>query len=298
MACPIPLRIINPKYKKIASDNKEPVENYDQRNDYYIDVPCGVCYNCRKSYKSMWRIRLNHEWHYLPKSAKANCYFITLTFSDKWLPSGSNVREVKSNTARLVRLFLERVRKKYKVSARHWIVSEYGGETSRLHLHGILFNPPFKEHELPLLWRYGFTDSKLLTPKRISYVTTYINKLMDSLIEDPAKRQFVLCSPGLGKSYATDRVTRATAHVNGAPSPFGYHGASPFALPRYYRKYIFDDDEREDMTQSYFMHYSEDVIPPPPYYIGTARFDDYSLYVEACKSLKHRYNQIYGKFSK
>lgn len=289
MACPIPIRIINPHYRKIAEQLQEPIDNYSDRFDFYIDVPCGRCVNCRRSYKNSWRIRLLHEYQYLSPSDRNNCYFVTLTFNDDYLPSS------KEEAAKLIRKFLERVRKKYKVSVRHWFVSEFGSRTERLHFHGILFNPPFPEWELPTLWNYGFTDSKLLNARRINYVTTYINKLLSSDIEEPDKRQWIFCSPGLGKAYTLDPKVRLFSHHDGIPSPFGYINGSPFALPRYYRHYLFDDDEREDLAMKYFNNYSEDVIPDPPYYIGTRRFDDYTLYLAAAAALRAKFQTLYYK---
>lgn len=292
MSCPIPIRIINPHYKKIASLSVEDVYNYEDRDDFYIDVPCGKCYHCKKSYKTSWNLRLQHEFKYYTVDKRANCYFITLTFRDEYLPEPV---PSKQYIAKFIRKFFERVRKHYHRSPRHWIVSEYGKTTERYHLHGILFDPPFPIYELPKLWSYGFTDSKLLTLKRITYVTTYVNKAIKGLLELPHQKQHIFASPGLGKSFTDDPVNRAYSHLNDTPVPFIYHSQRPFAMPRYYRSKFFTPEELEDIKTAYFANLSDDVIPPPPYYIGARKYEDYTVFLEDAKKLKKLYNYHYGK---
>ena len=54
-----------------------------------------------------------------------------------------------------MRLFLERWRKKYGKSVKHWFVSELGTKnTERIHLHGILFTDKTKQ-EIEDRWQYG-----------------------------------------------------------------------------------------------------------------------------------------------
>ena len=65
MPCAIPLRIINPHYRKIAEELNEDVFTYEGRNDFYLDVPCGQCINCLRQKGNMWSLRLNLEYKYL-----------------------------------------------------------------------------------------------------------------------------------------------------------------------------------------------------------------------------------------
>jgi hypothetical protein len=126
-------------------------------------------------------------------------------------------------------------------------------------------------------------------------VTTYINKLLITDIEEPGKRQWIFCSPGLGKAYTQDPKVRLFSHHDGIPSPFGYINGYPFAFPRYYRQYLFDDFEREDMSMKYFMNYSDDVIPEGPYFIGTRHYDDYTLFLADASALRKKYDSLYYK---
>lgn len=295
MSCPIPIRIINPHYRKIASLSAIDVSQYEDREDYYLDVPCGVCYHCRKKYKSQWNIRLQHHYRYLSKEQQTNSYFVTLTFDDDHLP---NPRPTKAEVSPLVRKFLERVRKRYKRSFTHWIVSELGSTTKRYHLHGIFFDIPFPIWQLTDLWKYGFTSYRQLNPRRISYCTSYANKQIKGLLELPSERQHVFCSPGIGKAFTDDSVNILFSHKDSTIVPFTYFNNRPVALPRYYRTKMFTPDELEDVKESYFHFLSEDVIPDPPYYLGTTRFDDYTLYLEACKELRIKKNRLYYKSNK
>ena len=292
MSCPIPIRIINPHYRKIASLSAIDVSQFEGRDDYYLDVPCGVCYHCRKSYKSQWNIRLQHHFKYLTKQQKQNSYFCTLTFDDEHLPTPSD----KDHTAPLVRKFLERIRKHCRKSVNHWIVSEYGDTTCRFHLHALLFDIPFPIHELQRYWKYGFVSYRRLTEKRITYVTSYVNKQIKGLIELPHLRQFVLTSPGIGKSYTNDPINILYARQHGSCVPFIYHSTKPVAMPRYYRHKIFTDDELEDIKESYFHFRSDDVIPDPPYILGTTNYIDYTDYLAACEQLRKQKNRIYYKY--
>lgn len=290
MACCIPIRIINNKYKKLArelSDDPDSyVYQYEDREDFFIDVPCGVCINCIRSKATMWNTRLQNEWKYLPIEDKKNSYFITLTISDKYIDTPPSI---------LVRRFLERVRRKYKRSPRHWFITEYGDETKRLHLHGVFFNPPFHRFELSKLWFYGYVSIAPLTARRITYVTTYITKMLkiDS-VEDPRYHQQIFTSPGLGKKYCSDPGVIAHCRVDGVPSPFGFNPSNKvIALPRYYRGKLFSDDELEDLKNRYYANLSDDVVPPPPYFIGKHKYTDYTLYRGACELIRKKKYQLY-----
>ena len=74
--------------------------------------------------------------------------FITLTFTEGNLiklenETGNNPNNyIRYNAVATlaVRRFLERWRKKYKKSVKHWLITELGqNETERIHLHGIIF---------------------------------------------------------------------------------------------------------------------------------------------------------------
>lgn len=289
MACIIPRRIINPHYKKLSNESGVRVSIFVNNDDYYLDVPCGKCYHCLKTYKHQWNFRLQTHYSYLSQEQQRKSYFITLTYDNFNLPTHS-----RSSISRTIRLFLERVRKLTKKSVTHWFVTEFGERTHRLHLHGILFDIPFPIYKLASLWKYGFVSYKPLNEKRITYVTTYITKQDKDIIQLPENKQYVFSSPGIGKSYVSDPKNIAISHVNGRPNPFGYFNNYPIALPRYFRQFLFTQDELDNMSKSYFYFRSEDVIPDGPYYIANRLYTDYTLYQQDCGYYRNIYNSLYN----
>lgn len=289
MACIIPRRIINPHYKKISNESGIRLYTFEQNDDFYLDVPCGKCYHCIKSYKHQWNFRLQIHYSYLSQEAQRNSYFVTLTYDNYNLP-----RHTRSAISRTIRLFLERVRKLTKKSVTHWFVTEFGDNTHRLHIHGILFDIPFRIFQLASLWKYGFVTYRPLNEKRITYVTTYINKQDKDIIQLPENKQYVFTSPAIGKSYLSDQKNLAISHVNGRPNPFGYFNNRPIALPRYLRQFLFTQDELEVLKNSYFYFRSEDVIPDGPYFIANRVYTDYTLYKQDSDHYRNIYNSLYN----
>lgn len=291
MACLVNPRIINRHYVKIANENNEPVENYCDREDYYVDVPCRRCVNCVNSYMTQWRNRLMLEFEYMSSEARANSYFVTLTFKPDVLNSSS------FDLQTLKRRFIDRIRKDVGSSPRHWIVSEYGEKFGRLHLHGLFFDVNFDIHNLDKYWQYGIVDYSMMSEGSIKYCTSYITKGNEDIIVSPDKIQRVFCSPGIGKEYCNDSYNVRYHH----PRPGVLHSvmqnSSQYlqAMPRYFKQKIFTDDEREDMSIQYFHERSDDVIPDPPYKIGKTIYTDYTLYLEACKKHASTYKKLYLK---
>lgn len=289
MACIIPRRIINRRYVKIAKENNEDVDQYSNREDYYVDVPCGRCINCLNSYMTKWRTRLFHEYEYMSTEQRRNSYFITLTFrNDVLYKKDFDVYKCKYK-------FIDRLRKSVGSTPRYFLITEYGDQTLRLHLHGIIFDCNFPIHELGKYWTYGFVDYEYLTDTRIKYITSYITKYSDDVIINPKYIQRVFCSPGLGKKYTEDKDNIRYHHpADGVLNPILQNSTQHLiAMPRYYRNKIFTDDEREDMSIAFFAEQSDDVIPPPPYKIGKRTFTDYTLYLQECKKYKSTFNKLY-----
>lgn len=154
---------------------------------------------------------------------------------------------------------------------------------------------PFPIYKLASLWQYGFVDSKPLTERRITYCTTYITKLDTDIIQLPDNKQYVFTSPGIGKEYINDPKNLSILHVKGRPNPFGYFNNRPIALPRYLRLKLFTDEEREQLTKSYFHFRSEDVIPEGPYFIANHVYDDYTAFLSDADKYRQQYNELYIK---
>lgn len=289
MPCCAPRTIVNPHYKKVARDNDEDVELYNDRPDYYIDVDCGVCINCVKKRGNTWRLRLLDEWRYMSSDAQANSFFVTLTVAPRYY------REALTNPRSLIKKFLDRIRKEYGSTPRHWITTEFGEEKGRLHYHGLFFDVNFDIFQLEDYWKYGFTDVKYLTTGRVAYITKYITKFLDDDVILPQFKQRVFTSPGMGKAYVQD------------PYNLDWHNPAPgeylpiyltdnnyiVGLPKYYRSKLFTDVDRDIMKEAYFANLSPDVIPDTPLSIGKVKYDDYTLWLADCQLIKAKVLEYY-----
>ena len=109
----------------------------------------GRCMECLKQKARDWNVRLLEDL-----KVHINGVFVTLTFNDdsynklsKLVIDDGDIFE--NNLATLaVRLFLERWRKKYKKSVRHWLITELGHSgTERIHVHGIIYTDEVNEIE-------------------------------------------------------------------------------------------------------------------------------------------------------
>lgn len=329
MSCIIPQRVINPRYRKIVKINdrtkydaivelgidnllrdlrsgislsdseyssfasyifNDNIDNYIDREDFFIDVPCGRCINCLKSRSSSWAIRLYYEYEYMSSEQRQNSYFVTLTIKPEYY------EKIKSNPSKFIRLFLDRCRKRGGQSVKHFIQNDFGENTLRLHFHAILFDVPFDIAELETLWKYGYVNSSQLNMNRIFYTAAYTTKSVEELVSDPDFRPLTFASPGLGKSYASDDYNQRFHRRDGQPIPILLNFSGNMqAMPRYLREKIFSPEELEELQQCYYANLSDDVIPDPPYRIGKKQYDDYTLYFEDAKKVLAMYQEKYKR---
>ncbi len=229
MACTSPIKIKNPRKLKLPGVDRA-----------IIEVPCGKCLECRKRYANDWRIRLIDELRY---STSSKNYFITFSISDEYY------NDFYTNHRLAIRKFLERYRKKYKISCRHWIVTELGDITNRLHFHGILFdcklsfdkikpyikrqNLDYTNKHLAKMWKYGHVYVGYCSFQTASYIVKYITKAQydDGIFFKPK----VYCSPGIGEKFTTDPL-QISWHRNLPENTYlTKRGGFNYALPRYYK---------------------------------------------------------------
>lgn len=265
--CLYPKRIINKKYvindKNGGNVPLPPVIGTDDLGNAIYDervlrvqVGCGQCIECRKQKARNWQVRLNDEI----KQHKYN-YFVTLTFSPKGLQEVCNkgrLQECNAAAEYALRHSLERYRKAYKHSLKHWFITELGHVgTERIHMHGIIladeelqFN---KTEDVPgkgimaewKYWKYGhvFVGTYVNT-RSVNYVVKYMHKI------DQDHKGFigqVLCSPGIGRSY-TDKIWNHELHKYRPGKTIDYYrlpNGSKIKLPTYYKYKFVNEDERE-----------------------------------------------------
>lgn len=246
--CLYPIFIKNAKYLPNKKNNKKPPKLPDDRVEY-VPVGCGQCIECRKQKARAWQVRLSEEIKHDSSGA-----FVTLTFNEEELAklhkeAGKDVNAVAKLA---VKRWRERVRKKYKKSPKHWLITELGQDeeaTQRIHLHGIVWGLG----DIPAgdltnnFWNYGFVDNgKYVNNRTINYIIKYCTKV-DHTHED--YKPIVLCSPGIGKAYITGHDARNNRYQADQQTNETYRlpNGSKINLPIYYRNSIYSEEEREKL---------------------------------------------------
>lgn len=209
----------------------------------WVPVACGKCMECKRAKAREWRIRLNEEIQ-----TDTTGKFVTLTFNQESLDKLKTEFQTDENNAIAkiaVRRFLERWRKKYKKSLKHWLVTELGHEgTERIHLHGFLFSN--ETESIKELWQYGFAYIGQYTNSRtINYCTKYVLK-QDQ--DHKNYQQITLVSPGIGKGYL-DKSNAKKNRFKGEKTNELYTmpNGTKTTLPIYYRNKIYSEEEREKL---------------------------------------------------
>lgn len=144
--------------------------------DGVLEYGCGQCRPCRLNRRRVWTSRLMLERDLHEASS-----FITLTYDEEHLPSGSNLapKDLQDFLKRL-RLLLAPLR------VRFYAVGEYGDLTQRPHYHIALFGFYPLGHEgrecvsceICRSWGKGHCDVGTLTEQSAAYVAGYVmNKL-------------------------------------------------------------------------------------------------------------------------
>jgi hypothetical protein len=219
----------------------------------YVPAGCGKCMECKKQKSREWNVRLQEEIRHNNKGK-----FVTLTFSNESIKEltkeikGLDGYNLDNEIATLaVRRFLERWRKKYKKSVKHWLVTELGGNgTENIHLHGILWTNESAE-TINKIWKYGFTwvgdknNGGYVNEKTINYVTKYVTKTDAKHKEYNSK---ILCSAGIGKNYI-NRYDAKQNKYNEKETKETYitRQGTRLAMPIYYRNKIYTEEEREKL---------------------------------------------------
>jgi len=245
--CLYPKFILNRKYTATKKNNGIIPQLNDERTKY-VPVGCGKCMECLRQKARGWNVRLHEE---LRNSKNMN--FVTLSFSDESLVelekdldttlTGYNLENKIVTLA--VRRFLERWRKKYKTSCKHWLVTELGHKnTERIHIHGIIWTDKIKS--ISEIWQYGNVwIGDYVNEKTINYIVKYIYKT------DPIHKYYIpviLCSKGIGNNYL-NRYDSKNNVYNGKKTNELYNTRNGLKLPMptYYRNKIYTDEQKEKL---------------------------------------------------
>ncbi|AXH78097.1 MAG: replication initiator protein [Microviridae sp.] len=258
--CLYPKLIRNKKYTSNKKNRGVIPPVKDQRTKL-VPIGCQNCIECRKQKARAWQVRLLEDI----KTHK-NGKFITLTFSNK------SIKELNAEIDTLegyerdnqiatlaMRRFLERWRKQYKKSLRHWMVTEIGHQgTENIHLHGIIWTNENLE-TVEKTWQYGFMwkgKKKQLNKNEyiyenyvnettIGYITKYVTKI-DELHKTYKSK--ILTSPGIGHNYTNTHDSKKNK-FNESKTIETYRTTTghKISLPIYWRNKIYNEEEREQL---------------------------------------------------
>lgn len=252
--CLYPKLIKNRKYtiNKKNGGNIPPVQ--DSRV-LLVPVGCGNCIECRKQKARGWQVRLLEE-----VKQHRNGKFITLTFNNKeLLELCKEIKGVKGYDldnaicTLATRRFLERWRKKYGTSLRHWLVTEIGHKgTENVHMHGIVWTDE-KFETIAKIWKYGYMypseESNIrknyVNERTVNYIIKYVSKRDE---HHTTYKSIVLTSPGIGKNYINS-INSQSNKFNGLDTNETYRTRTghKIAMPVYWRNNIYTEDEREKL---------------------------------------------------
>lgn len=256
--CLYPKLIKNRKYTVTKKNGGNVPEIKDPRTQW-VPIGCQKCIECKNQKARAWSIRLQEEIR-TNKSGK----FVTLTFSNQSIKQlhediehGLEGYELDNELATLaVRRFLERWRKKYRKSVKHWLITEIGeGKTDNsaslklqgdgnIHLHGIIFTD--KPDEIEKIWQYGFVFiGQYVNEKTINYCMKYMTKMDFNHKEYNAK---ILTSPGIGNHYIQRHDAQRNRYTQeGTDERYVTRQGTKLNLPVYYRNKIYSEEEREKL---------------------------------------------------
>ena len=247
--CLYPKLIKNRKYVANKKNGGVIPPIFDKRV-LVVPAGCGKCMECKKKKSREWQVRLQEEIR-----QRKNGKFVTLTFSNESIKEiAENIKldgyELDNEIATVAtRRFLERWRKKYKKSVKHWLVTELGGNgTENIHLHGIIWTDETAE-TISKIWKYGFTwvgdknNGGYVSEKTINYITKYVTKTDLKHSEYNSK---ILCSSGIGKNYIERSDSNKNRYKkNGTDETYKTREGTKLAIPIYYRNKIYTEEERE-----------------------------------------------------
>lgn len=175
-----------------------------------IAVPCQKCDGCLLERSKSWAVRCMHE----AQLHDRNC-FITLTFSDEWLPQDMSLHH--KDFADFMKRFKSHVAYHEGSSVadaiRRYHCGEYGELYGRPHHHACIFGydfsdkyiwktsngvPLYRSPTLEKLWPYGYSSIGSVTFESAAYVARYI---MKKVTHNQADEHYKFVHPYTGKVY-------------------------------------------------------------------------------------------------
>lgn len=156
---------------------------------YYVH-PCGQCLNCRINDSRAWYVRTRFE---IKKPERPFLYFLTLTFSDEFLPQDGLCTKSE------LKKFLNNLNTSFNLHMRYYSCSDYGSEHHRPHYHALICSSKkITPEQCRRIWKKGFIYLKVMKPWNIKYVVRYTVK--KQAVNYDEKAYFRLISKGWGNN--------------------------------------------------------------------------------------------------
>jgi hypothetical protein len=251
--CLYPTLIKNPKYKP-NKKNGGVIPAVKDNRVLLVPIGCGKCIECMKQKKLQWQTRLLEEI----KTSK-NGRFITLTLSNQSYTSlaeeieGKTGYELDNQIATLaIRRFLERWRKEYKKSVRHWLITELGHNgTENIHLHGIIWTEELP-NTIAKIWKYGYIwprinnwNNNYISDKTVNYICKYVTKID---LKHKTYKPIILTSPGIGSNYVNTHNAKINKYKEkDTEQSYVTRDGYKTNLPIYYKNKLYTEEEKEKL---------------------------------------------------
>lgn len=268
------------------------INGTNDRRILAVPIGCGNCIECRKQKKNEWQVRLLEDVRHNKNGKFITLTFsnekikeyaervtwkttktiigVKKTWTDK---NGKECKRYKYKETKekillkgyetdneiatqAVRDWLERWRKKFGKSLRHWLITELGHKgTENIHLHGIIWTNEDLE-TIKKTWNNGFiwtgeTDeigrtTNYVNEKTVNYITKYVQKIdYDHKYYKPK----ILTSAGIGEGYFKRADSKRHSYIEGGKTRDYYttRTGHKVRLPIYYRNKLFNDETREKL---------------------------------------------------
>lgn len=200
--------------------------------------PCGKCRACTsKKANEKMLISIFAAAEYVKKGQ-----FLTLTYSDEYLPYGLKHEDFSG--------FMKRLRRvDGTTDVKFFVAGEYGEKSGREHFHLLVYNHRFDIDLVERTWSKGFVYDGTLTPKSMKYVSGYIcKKGYDPETGKRAPYGRISCNVPTGLSEDEVYEMCRTGKV--------YYNGRSFSVPtNWRRRYI--DEWRGLSEERYFNQYND-----------------------------------------
>lgn len=247
--CLYPRLIKNRKYTDTKKNGGNIPAVPDERVKY-VPIGCQHCIECKKQKARAWQARLTEDI-----KTNTNAQFITLTIDDEnisklynELPKSEGYDKDNDAATLAVGRFLERWRKKYKKSVRHWLITELGHHgTENIHLHGLLWTNE-NQQTIQQIWQYGYIwQGTWVNDQTINYIIKYVLK------QDQQHKNYnqkILTSAGIGSNYTNQKHgdwNNNKFNNEKTNETYKTRQGTKINLPIYWRNKIYTEEQKEQL---------------------------------------------------